>query len=248
MNSCHSESLPEESRGPEQQELQQAEAKLLYKAVKWETPTAESYKAAEIEKCFDHNPGKAKDDSRRTDGQHNVKANPRHTPAETTELTEHQSDHVRPGSHDTAPKSRTSTRSRNEQPGVTLRDTKQPSENDVSPQARPPLTSSRSRPTSRTTQHLRHSTRSGNYTLRCHHRRYQGMGYQNSWVSTKDTPREPAEWKPLNTAHEANRQNPRKRDMARLQPLCKPGQREHNRRNNVKHRHSKSNQATATGS
>ncbi|MQM17287.1 hypothetical protein Taro_050253 [Colocasia esculenta] len=41
----------------DQQELQQAEAKLLYKAVKRETPTTEYYKAAEIEKHLDHNPG-----------------------------------------------------------------------------------------------------------------------------------------------------------------------------------------------
>ncbi|MQM18215.1 hypothetical protein Taro_051202 [Colocasia esculenta] len=53
---------------PEQQELQQAKAKLLYKAVKQETPTAEYYKVAETEKRFNHNPGQAKDDSCRTSG------------------------------------------------------------------------------------------------------------------------------------------------------------------------------------
>ncbi|MQL72847.1 hypothetical protein Taro_005201 [Colocasia esculenta] len=141
MNSCDNESLPEESRAPEQQELHQAEAKLLYKVVKRETPTIEYYKAAETEKCLDHNPGLAKHDSRRTSG--------------TTELTEHWSNHVRPESHDTSTNIPDLHKVGKEQPGVTPRDTKQPSENDVSPpgmatsdlhkvegpQAEPPCTS-----------------------------------------------------------------------------------------------------------
>ncbi|MQM11479.1 hypothetical protein Taro_044384 [Colocasia esculenta] len=131
MNSCDSESLPKKSRGPEYQELQQAEAKLLYKAVKRETPTTEYYK--ETEKCLNHNPGQAKHDFRRTSRQHNAEANPRHTPAETTELTEHRSNHVRPESHDTSTNIPHLHKVGEEQPGVTPRDTKQPSENDVSP-------------------------------------------------------------------------------------------------------------------
>ncbi|MQM15989.1 hypothetical protein Taro_048941 [Colocasia esculenta] len=85
MNSCDSESLPEESRGGEPREEgsigitsplparavrtpTKAEAKLLYKAVKRETPIAEYYKVAETKKRLDHNPGQAKHDSRRTSG------------------------------------------------------------------------------------------------------------------------------------------------------------------------------------
>ncbi|MQM22397.1 hypothetical protein Taro_055449 [Colocasia esculenta] len=131
------------------------EAKLLYKAVKRETPTTEYYKATETEKHLDHNPGQAKHDSRRTSGQHNVEANPRHTPAETTELTEHRSDHVRPGSHDTSTNIPDLHEVGKEQPGVTPRDTKQPSENKclttgtitsdlhkvAGPQTKPPCTS-----------------------------------------------------------------------------------------------------------
>ncbi|MQL69526.1 hypothetical protein Taro_001809 [Colocasia esculenta] len=50
-----------------------------------------------------HNQGWAIHDSRRTSGvKHNAEATPRHTPAETKELTEHQSNHVRPESHDTS--------------------------------------------------------------------------------------------------------------------------------------------------
>ncbi|MQM15458.1 hypothetical protein Taro_048402 [Colocasia esculenta] len=81
--------------------------------------------------------------------------NPRHTLAETTELTEHRSNHVRPESHDTSTNILDLHKVGKEQPGATPRDTKQPSENDVSPsgtatsdlhkvegpQAEPPCTS-----------------------------------------------------------------------------------------------------------
>ncbi|MQL98947.1 hypothetical protein Taro_031663 [Colocasia esculenta] len=52
----------------------------------------------------------------------------------------------------------------------------------------------------------------GNYTYQCHHERHQGTGYRNiSRVLALDTPREPTERKPLNTAHEANNQAHRTR-------------------------------------
>ncbi|MQM21028.1 hypothetical protein Taro_054059 [Colocasia esculenta] len=87
--------------------------------------------------------------------QHNAEANPRHTPAETKELTEHRSNHVRPESHDTSTNIPDLHEVGKEQPGVTLRDTKQPSENErlttgtatsdlhqvEGPQAQPPCTS-----------------------------------------------------------------------------------------------------------
>ncbi|MQM04621.1 hypothetical protein Taro_037427 [Colocasia esculenta] len=166
---------------PEQQELQQAEAKLLYKVVKRETPTAEYYKAAKIEKHLDHNLGQAKRDSRRTSGRPRETRVSRHN-TNISDLHE----------------------VRKEQPGVTPRDTKQPSENDVSPQARPPQTSTRSRahkqnhPAPRTLHEVRE------LHLPVPPRRHQGTGYRSSSrVSTLDTPRDPAKRKTLNTAHEA---------------------------------------------
>ncbi|MQL75134.1 hypothetical protein Taro_007503 [Colocasia esculenta] len=107
---------------PEQQELQQVEAKLLYKAVKRETPTIEYYKAAETEKRLDHNP------SGQTRLPQNQRTTPRHTPTETTELTEHQSDQVRPESHDTSSNIPDLHKVGKEQPGITTRDTEQPRE------------------------------------------------------------------------------------------------------------------------
>ncbi|MQL88602.1 hypothetical protein Taro_021163, partial [Colocasia esculenta] len=53
--------------------------------------------------------------------------------AETKELTEHRSNHVRPESHDTSTNIPNLHEVVKEQPGVTPRDTKQPSGNDVSP-------------------------------------------------------------------------------------------------------------------
>ncbi|MQL68631.1 hypothetical protein Taro_000931 [Colocasia esculenta] len=114
-----------------------------------------------------------------------------------------------------------------EQPGVTLRDTKQPIENDVSPQAQPPLTSTRSRahkqnhPAPRTLHEVRE------LHLPVPPRRHQGTGYRNSsWVPTRGTPREPAERKPLNTTHVTKLTKSMELDTARLQPSCKVGQRE----------------------
>ncbi|MQM08879.1 hypothetical protein Taro_041736 [Colocasia esculenta] len=77
--------------------------------------------------------------------QNQREANPRHTPAETTELTEHQSDQVRPESHDTTPTSQISIRSgRNNQ--VSPRETPSNQVRTTSHhQARPPQTSTRSR-------------------------------------------------------------------------------------------------------
>ncbi|MQM21333.1 hypothetical protein Taro_054372, partial [Colocasia esculenta] len=117
-NSCDRESLPEESRGS-------------------------TTKQRKHSKRLDHNPGQAKDDSYKT----------------TTQCGSKTSAHTRPdkGAHGTPERPReTRVLQRNtnipdlhkvgkEQLGVTPRDTKQPSENDVSPHARPPLTSTRSR-------------------------------------------------------------------------------------------------------
>ncbi|MQM15122.1 hypothetical protein Taro_048057 [Colocasia esculenta] len=131
-------------------------SKLLYKAVKRETPTAEYYKAAEQSKHHDHNQCRAKHDSCRTSRfKHNAEATPRHTPAETKELTEHRSNHVRPESHDTSTNIPDLHKVGKEQPGVTTRDTKQPREKHClttstttsdlqkveGPQAEPPCTS-----------------------------------------------------------------------------------------------------------
>ncbi|MQM18697.1 hypothetical protein Taro_051694 [Colocasia esculenta] len=60
-------------------------------------------------------------------------SNPRHTPTETKKLTEPRSNHVRPESHDTSTNIPDLLKVGKEQPGVTPRDTKHPSENDVSP-------------------------------------------------------------------------------------------------------------------
>ncbi|MQM22635.1 hypothetical protein Taro_055690 [Colocasia esculenta] len=57
----------------------------------------------------------------------------RDTPTETTKLKEHRSNHVRPESHDTSTNISDLHKVGKEQPSVTPRDTKQPSENDVSP-------------------------------------------------------------------------------------------------------------------
>ncbi|MQM03948.1 hypothetical protein Taro_036735 [Colocasia esculenta] len=193
-------------------------SKLLYKTVKRETPTVEYYKVAEIEKRLDHNPEPAESNTMR-------KQTPRHTPTETKELMEHRSNHVRPECHDISTNIPDLHEVGKEQPGVTSRDTKQPSENErlttgmatsdlhkvKGPQVEPPL-------------HLEHATRSGNYTLQCHQGRHQGMGYKNnSWVPAQGTPREPVERKPLNTAHEAKPTKPTEVDTARLQPPCRLG-------------------------
>ncbi|MQM14262.1 hypothetical protein Taro_047193 [Colocasia esculenta] len=71
--------------------------------------------------------------------------NPRHTPSETKKLTEPRSNHVRPESHDTRTNILDLLEVGKEQPGVTSRDTKQPSENDVSPPGTATSTSTRSR-------------------------------------------------------------------------------------------------------
>ncbi|MQL81088.1 hypothetical protein Taro_013549 [Colocasia esculenta] len=77
--------------------------------------------------------------------QHNAQANPRHTPAETKKLTEHRSNHERLESHDTSTNITDLHEVEKEQPGVTPRDTEQPGEKSVSPQPRPPQTSTRLR-------------------------------------------------------------------------------------------------------
>ncbi|MQL79226.1 hypothetical protein Taro_011656 [Colocasia esculenta] len=87
--------------------------------------------------------------------QHNAEANPRHTLAETKELTKHWSNHVRPESHDTSTNIPDLHEVGKEQPGITMRDTEQPCEkyrlttgtatSDLhkveGPQAEPPCTS-----------------------------------------------------------------------------------------------------------
>ncbi|MQM06366.1 hypothetical protein Taro_039183, partial [Colocasia esculenta] len=97
------------------------------------------------EKSLDHNPSQAKDDSLRTSGQHNAEANPRHTPAETKKLTKHWSNRVRPESHNTSTNIPDLHEVRKEQPGVTPREPSNQVRTNVSPQARPPQTSTRSR-------------------------------------------------------------------------------------------------------
>ncbi|MQL99526.1 hypothetical protein Taro_032255 [Colocasia esculenta] len=105
-------------------------------------------------------------------------------------LTEHQSNHVRPESHDTSTNIPDLHEVRKEQPGVTTRDTEQPRETDVSPPTRLPRTSTRSRahkqnhPGPRTRHEARelHTRR-----CHCHYRRHQGTGYrkQQSGVYTR---------------------------------------------------------------
>ncbi|MQM10838.1 hypothetical protein Taro_043736 [Colocasia esculenta] len=126
-----------------------------------------STKQRKIEKSLDHNPEPTEsthvEATRVTPRpatrvgleQHNVEANPRHTPVETKELTEHRSNHVRQKSHNTSTNISDLHEIEKEQPGVTPRDTKQPSENERlttgmatsdlhkvdGPQAEPPYTS-----------------------------------------------------------------------------------------------------------
>ncbi|MQL88520.1 hypothetical protein Taro_021085 [Colocasia esculenta] len=73
------------------------------------------------------------------------RGNPRHTPAKTKKLTEPQSNRVRPESHDTSTNISDLLEVGKEQLGVTPRDTKHPSENDVSPPGMATSTSTRSR-------------------------------------------------------------------------------------------------------
>ncbi|MQM09208.1 hypothetical protein Taro_042075 [Colocasia esculenta] len=92
-------------------------------------PTTEYYKATEIEKRLDHNPGQAKHDSRRNNRVKHMRKQTLSTPVETKKLTEHRSNHVRPESHDTSTNIPNLHEVGKEQPGVTPRDTKKPSEN-----------------------------------------------------------------------------------------------------------------------
>ncbi|MQL97381.1 hypothetical protein Taro_030070 [Colocasia esculenta] len=58
----------------------------------------------------------------------NQQTTPRHTPAETKELTEHRSDHMRPESHNTSTNNPDLHEVREGQPDVTMRDIEQPCE------------------------------------------------------------------------------------------------------------------------
>ncbi|MQL79279.1 hypothetical protein Taro_011716 [Colocasia esculenta] len=67
-----------------------------------------------------------------------------------------------------------------------------------------------------------------------------GVTTRDTGQPALDTPREPAERKSLNTAHEAKPTKPTAPDTARLQPPCKLGQREtHSQKQCEKHRHTK---------
>ncbi|MQM14158.1 hypothetical protein Taro_047088 [Colocasia esculenta] len=93
-----------------------------------------------------HNQGRVKHDSCRTSGvKHNAETTLRYTPAETKELTEHRSNYVRLESHDTSTNILDLHEVGKEQPSVTTRDTSNQVRSTVSPQARPPQTSTRSR-------------------------------------------------------------------------------------------------------
>ncbi|MQM18744.1 hypothetical protein Taro_051739 [Colocasia esculenta] len=141
--------------------------------------------------------------------QHKAKANPQHAPAETEKLTEHRSNQVRPESHDTSTNIPDLHEVGKEQPGVITRDTEQPHEkhrltigmatSDLhqveGPQAEPPCTSDTPRG-----QGTTHSGATTDGTIE----------RTNGRVSTQDTSREPVEWKPLNTAHEAKSTEPTK--------------------------------------
>ncbi|MQL99236.1 hypothetical protein Taro_031955 [Colocasia esculenta] len=155
-NSCNNESLPEESRGPEQQELQQKRKQTTLESSKARNAYHKVLQSSETEKHLNHNPSQANDDSRQTSGvKHNAEATPRHTPAETKELTKHRSNHVRPESHDTSTNIPDLHEVGKEQPDVTMRDIEQPREkhrlttstatSDLhmvdDPQAEPPCTS-----------------------------------------------------------------------------------------------------------
>ncbi|MQL93778.1 hypothetical protein Taro_026422 [Colocasia esculenta] len=110
--------------------------------------------------------------------QHNAEANPRHTPAKTKKLTKHRSHHVRLESHNTSTNIPDLHEAREEQPGVTTRDTKKPCEKQrlTTATATSDLHNVKGQQ-AETTLHLEHSTRSGNYTLLCHHGWNQGTGY-----------------------------------------------------------------------
>ncbi|MQL83082.1 hypothetical protein Taro_015567 [Colocasia esculenta] len=64
-----------------------------------------------------------------------------------------------------------------EQAGVKTRDNEQPCEKQRLTIGTATSDLHKVGPTSRTTLHLGHAMRSGNYTLRCHHRRHQGTVY-----------------------------------------------------------------------
>ncbi|MQM01346.1 hypothetical protein Taro_034100 [Colocasia esculenta] len=147
-----------------------------------------------------------------------------------------------------APTSRTSTRSRRNNQASPQETPNSHVRSNVSPQARPPQTSVRSRvhKQNQLAPRTLHEVRELHPPVP--HEQHQGTGYRNSsWVPAQGTLRETAEWKPLNTAHEAKPTKPTELDTARLQPPCRLGQRETQSRNqHVKQRHRKNNQATAT--
>ncbi|MQL97921.1 hypothetical protein Taro_030615 [Colocasia esculenta] len=74
-------------------------------------------------------------------------------------LSEHWSNHMRPKSHDTSTNIPDLHEVGKEQPGVTTRDTEQLGEKNVSPQPRPPQTSSRSHKQNHPKPRTRHEVR-----------------------------------------------------------------------------------------
>ncbi|MQM00115.1 hypothetical protein Taro_032847 [Colocasia esculenta] len=108
-----------------------------------------------------------------------------------------------------------------EQPGVTTRDTEQPCEKQCLTNnhghLRPPPGRG---PTSRTTLHLGHSTRLGNYTPMPPRKAPRNrLPKQQLGVYTRH-PERTAKRKPLNTAHKAKKTKPTTLDTSRLQPPC----------------------------
>ncbi|MQM17812.1 hypothetical protein Taro_050790 [Colocasia esculenta] len=145
MNSCDSESLPEESRGgePREQGSVGITSPLLDRAVGTPTSgsktTLQSSKARNtyhrvlqssgIEKSIDHNPGQAKDDSHRTSG---VKHTMQKQTLGTHLLRQRSSRNTEATTRDQSLKTSTNIpdlhKVEKEQPGVTTRDTEQPCE------------------------------------------------------------------------------------------------------------------------
>ncbi|MQL97707.1 hypothetical protein Taro_030406 [Colocasia esculenta] len=238
MNSCDSKSLPEESRGVSlSNKAHPLPARAAGTPISGSKTTLQSSKVRNayhrVLKSSGNRemprPQPGSGQTRLPQNQQTTQcgSNPRHTPAETKKLTEPRSNHVRPESHDTNTNIPDLREVGKEHPGVTPRDTKQPSENDVSPQAQPPQTSTRLRahkqnhPAPRALHEIRelHTPMPPQTAPR------NGLPKQQLGAYTRH-PERTHRTETTNPAHEAKLTKPTELDMARLQPPCKLGQRE----------------------
>ncbi|MQM21162.1 hypothetical protein Taro_054197 [Colocasia esculenta] len=130
MNSCDSESLPEESRGDNQSLTSQSSRNSN------KSRNRTTLQSSKVGNAY-HIVLQSSESRENTSTTTHVRPkttptepadNPRHTLVEMKKLTEHRSNHVRPESHDTSTNIPDLHEVGKEQPGVTTGDTKQPCE------------------------------------------------------------------------------------------------------------------------